>query len=152
MDIRIDRLTEDDLDRVVEIERVSYPAPWSRGLLAGQIGAGLPFSDFAVRVDGDLAGYIFFYTVVDELHILNIAVAPTHRRHGLGRRLLEACIDWGQRQGVTAYTLEVRRGNLPAQGLYRTLGFDHVGTRSGYYLDNGEDAMIMTMVDRGAVI
>jgi ribosomal-protein-alanine N-acetyltransferase len=88
---------------------------------------------------------IVIWIIIDEAHIGSIAVHPDYRRRGIGRRiLLQALIEAGKK-GATMATLEVRRSNLPAQAMYRQLGFSGVGVRPRYYRDNGEDALLMTL-------
>jgi len=89
----------------------------------------------------DLLAMACGWLVVDELHITLVAVAPSHRRRGLGRRILEALMQAGLRSGATRATLEVAAGNGPGKGLYGALGFRTAGIRHGYYR-NGEDALI----------
>jgi ribosomal-protein-alanine N-acetyltransferase len=81
--------------------------------------------------------------VADELHIGNIAVAPAVRRRGIGRRILEHCLDDARARGIEIATLEVRVSNDPAIALYEKLGFRPVAMRRGYYSDTGEDALVM---------
>lgn len=88
--------------------------------------------------------FVVAWVVADELHILNVATAETHRRRGHGRRLMRWAIEQGRAAGITAAFLEVRRRNVAAIGLYRTLGFYALGIRPRYYKD-GEDALLMAL-------
>lgn len=81
------------------------------------------------------------WLVLDELHITLVAVAPGHRRRGLGRRVLQDLMQTGLASGASRATLEVAAGNGPGKGLYEALGFRTAGIRHGYYR-NGEDALI----------
>jgi ribosomal-protein-alanine N-acetyltransferase len=142
--IQIRRLELRDLGQIEEIEQRSYPTPWSRSMFAGEIAK--PSSVCLGAFDsenGALGGYLIVSRYVDAWHVMNIAVAPDYRRHGIARRLLnelfEVTVDDGQR----GYTLEVRVSNADAIRLYEQMGFRGRGVRRGYYTDNREDALIM---------
>ena len=92
---------------------------------------------------GRLAGYLIVSRYVDAWHLMNIAVAPEHRRRGIARTLLDAPVRVTAGAGHRGYTLEVRVSNADAIRLYESLGFKTAGIRRGYYTDNREDAMIM---------
>jgi ribosomal-protein-alanine N-acetyltransferase len=136
------RLTLDDLAAIEEIERASYPTPWSRSMFASELAK--PSSICVGAFDDDrLVAYMIISRYVDAWHVMNIAVAPTHRRRGLARTLLEHLFDVTQRDARRGYTLEVRVSNTGAQKLYDLMGFKPRGLRRGYYTDNREDAIIM---------
>jgi ribosomal-protein-alanine N-acetyltransferase len=88
---------------------------------------------------------VIFWLVHDELHILNVATSPEHRRRGVGRALMTAAVQRGRQQGCALATLEVRKTNQPAIELYRSLGFRSVGIRPNYYVEEGEDAVVMLL-------
>jgi [ribosomal protein S18]-alanine N-acetyltransferase len=130
-----------DLDAIEEIERSSYPTPWSRSMFAGELAK--PASMCLGAFEGDqLAGYLIISRYVDAWHVMNIAVAPQFRRRGIATALLERLFELTEddRRG---YTLEVRVSNDGAIKLYERLGFTGRGIRRGYYTDNREDALIM---------
>ena len=102
------------------------------------------------REDRSLLGYGGFWLMVDEAHICTLAVRRTWRRRNLGEVLMASLIERSMARQATRATLEVRQTNFVAQSLYRKYGFDYVGVRKGYYLDNNEDALIMTTGDLGA--
>jgi len=142
--IEIQEMTERDLDEVLEIERESFPTPWSKGLFAKELV--IPFARAFVareKDSGKIVGYLCFWLVDQETHILNLAVHPRIRRQGIGTRLLAFGISYCQRQGVQQITLEVRRSNLKAISLYKNFRFQPQGVRRRYYTDSGEDAIIM---------
>jgi len=137
------RLKQADLGAIDEIERVSYPTPWSRSMFAGEIAkpASICLGAF---VEDTLVGYLIVSRYVDAWHVMNIAVDPDHRRRGLASALLERLFE--ETEGDEAhrgYTLEVRVSNTGAIQLYEHLGFRARGIRRGYYTDNREDALIM---------
>ena len=137
------RLEPKDLAAIEEIERVSYPTPWSRSMFAGEIAkpASICLGAF---VDERLVGYLIVSRYVDAWHIMNVAVDPAARRHGLATALLERLFeDTADDDARRGYTLEVRVSNAGAIRLYEHLGFRMRGVRRGYYTDNREDALIM---------
>src|SRR4029450_11715598 len=90
-----------------------------------------------------LVGYLIISRYVDAWHVMNVAVAPAHRRQGIAAALLEPLIEMPARDTSRGYTLEVRVSNAAAIRLYERLGFQARGVRRGYYTDNREDALIM---------
>ena len=129
---------------MMAIEKVSFPSPWSRPLFEEEIGRD--FSDVIVAVEDPgetVAGYAICWTVGEDSHLLNIAVRPDARSRGIGRSLLRECIRRGAHAGGRRIYLEVRTGNEPALSLYRQEGFRFVGVRKGYYVDTGEDAIVL---------
>ncbi len=145
--IELRRLRVEDLGAIEEIERVSYPTPWSRSMFASELAKPSSICVGAFDVEsietGTLVGYMIISRYVDAWHVMNIAVAPTHRRRGIARQLLEHLFSLTDRDARRGYTLEVRVSNTGAQKLYEQLGFKPRGLRRGYYTDNREDAIIM---------
>lgn len=135
----------EDLDAVLEIERRSFPEPWSPGLFLHELKVPFSKTILARTANGDheLLGYICRWLVGDEVHILNLAVRPEERQSGLGRTLVMLVMDEAQERGVSVITLEVRRENVAAMGLYRAMGFSEQGARRNYY-GRGHDAIIMS--------
>jgi ribosomal-protein-alanine N-acetyltransferase len=139
-------LEEADLDEVAAIERLCFATPWSRALFSEEMKQkDLCFWFKAFKPGGAerVAAYMGFWKAVDEAHITNLAVRPEHRRLGLARGLAEHCFSQAKGLGCLRATLEVRPSNAPALRLYESLGFSAVALRPRYYLDNGEDALIM---------
>src|SRR5690606_25363267 len=93
-----------------------------------------------------LLGYIDYWLVHDEVHILNIAVDPVFRRCGCGRFMLDHGVERAKHHGAGYSTLEVRSRNLGAIQLYESQGYEAVGLRRGYYADTGDDAIVMALV------
>ncbi len=91
-----------------------------------------------------IVGFSGIWMLTDEAHITNIAVRREYRGRGLGEYLLLATIDLAQELNASFLTLEVRASNIVAQSLYNKYGFMQMGIRRGYYLDNHEDAIIMS--------
>lgn len=135
-----------DLPVVESIERASFSDPWSTIALAQELEPSpLRLPLVAQSAEGEVAGYLMAWRSHDQLHILNLAVAPAQRRQKVASLLLAAAISEARGQGLSEVTLEVRPGNAAARQLYRTFGFRPAGRRIGYYPDTGEDALILTL-------
>jgi ribosomal-protein-alanine N-acetyltransferase len=137
------RLEPGDLEAVEEIERASYPTPWSRSMLAAELRKPGSLALGAFLEGGSMVGYAFVSRYVDAWHVMNIAVAPAYRRRGIATALLQRVLDVTGGDPRRGHTLEVRVSNLGAIRLYERLGFQSRGIRRGYYTDNREDALIM---------
>ena len=143
MNVELRSLEPRDLDTVEEIERASYPTPWSRSMFAAELRKPSSLAIGAYVEAGALVGYAFISRYVDAWHVMNVAVAPQYRRRGIATTLLERVFEVTAADPRRGYTLEVRMSNTDAIRLYERLGFEHRGIRSGYYTDNREDALIM---------
>lgn len=143
MNVELRRLEPSDLDAVEEIERASYPTPWSRAMFAAELEKPSSLAIGAYHDGGELVGYAIVSRYVDAWHVMNIAVVPDFRRRGIGRSLLERLFEVTASDPRRGYTLEVRVSNAEAIRLYERLGFRPRGIRRGYYTDNREDALIM---------
>ena len=132
-----------DLSAIEEIERRSYPTPWSRSMFAGELAKPSSICLGAFDAERRLAGYLIVSRYVDAWHVMNVAVASDYRRRGVASQLLAALFEQTQADDRRGYTLEVRVSNAGAISLYERLGFERRGVRRGYYTDNREDALIM---------
>ena len=142
--IQLRRLGLADLDAIEQIEKRSYPTPWSRSMFAGELAK--PSSICLGAYDADteeLVGYLIISRYVDAWHVMNVAVDPDHRGRGVGTMLLDRLFELTADDARRGYTLEVRVSNATAIRLYERLGFRSRGIRRGYYTDNREDALIM---------
>lgn len=132
-----------DIDAVMEIDRQSFPNPWSRETFVRE----LTFNEHALYLlmiyERKIIGYCGMWLAADEAHITNIAVLPEYRGKKLGAALLEKMIEIAKNHDVTLMTLEVRVSNVVAQKLYEKFGFQIGGLRKNYYTDNQEDAYVM---------
>lgn len=141
------RARPEDVSRVVEIERDGFRNPWSRELVERELGHAwsqvLVAADVAETGAERILGYIVFWLVHDEVHVLNVGTALEARRRGVGRALMRAAEDVGRARGARLSTLEVRRSNSPAIALYVALGYRQVGVRPNYYAEEKEDAIVM---------
>lgn len=121
----------DGLDAVLAVEQAAYGHPWTRGNFVDSLAAGYQAQ---MLWGGDqLLGYFVAMKGVDEVHLLNIAVAPVHQRQGWARVMLDALVIWSRGQGAQWLWLEVRVSNLRAQHVYEQYGFRRVGERKHYY-------------------
>lgn len=137
------RLAEVDLAEVLELERLVYAQPWTAENFSGEFNRRITLP-LGLKKEGRVAAYCFFWLLPPEVHLLNVAVRPEFQGQGLAKRLLAAMIAVGRRGGAETFFLEVRPSNLPAVGLYQSLGFSTAGRRPNYYED-GEDALLMTL-------
>jgi len=145
--IEIRPMTQQDLDEVLRIEAVSFPTPWSRTLFERELSTPFSRSFVAQAAQGKkILGYLCFWLVDGEAHILNLAVHPQQQKRGIGSLLLGHGIDYCRKDGVNLITLEVRRSNYKAISLYRNFHFQPQGIRRRYYTDSGEDAVVMGLV------
>ena len=136
-----------DLDRVMAIENQAYAFPWTRGNLVDSLAAGY-LAQVLQDAGGELVGYYVAMPGVDELHLLNLTVAPAWQGRGHGWRLLAAVETAARRHGLATLWLEVRAGNERAQQMYRKRGFVASGIRRSYYPAPGqqrEDALVMCL-------
>jgi ribosomal-protein-alanine N-acetyltransferase len=137
-------MTTADIEKVIAIERVSFPFPWSTRFFLDELKVDCARSILA-EVEGRIVGYVLFWFLPEEVDIHNIAVHPDFRRQGIGRLLLEQVVAAARRHDRLRVTLDVRFSNAPAQNLYHSFGFVARGLRKGYYSDNGEDALVMAL-------
>lgn len=140
------RMLRDDLPAVLALENRIYPFPWTPGNFLDSIEAGYECWVFEDAASGELAAYAIMMWMPDEVHLLNLGVAPERQRRGLGRGILERlCVD-ASRRGARGMLLEVRPSNLPALELYTRSGFQRLGVRRRYYPAPGqqrEDALVL---------
>jgi [ribosomal protein S18]-alanine N-acetyltransferase len=144
MTIEFRKLKLRDLTAIEEIERTSYPTPWSRSMFAGELAKPSSICLGAIDVEANrFVGYLIISRYVDAWHVMNIAVAKDYRRRGIATHLMQRLFEVTSGDGRRGYTLEVRVSNEAAIRLYESLGFKARGVRRGYYTDNREDALIM---------
>lgn len=136
------------LEQLLAVEREAFAEPWTRADYLEE--AARPIAHLLALVeaapDVRLLGYAGFWQVLDEADINNVAIAPNWRGLGLGRVLLRGLLERARLLGCKRAVLEVRPSNAPALALYRQLGFAECGRRSGYYQDNGEDALLLECI------
>lgn len=141
-------MTADDLIGVMEIEQVAFSNPWTLEMVKKELTqdwSTVLIAEEATPNGWQLLGFSIFWLVADEIHVLNVATARVQRRRGIGRSLMEATLGYGRTHRCRIASLEVRRGNHAAIGLYSALGFKAVGMRPNYYSDDSEDAVVMAL-------
>lgn len=133
-----------DLPQVMELERLAFEKPWTPGLFLHELKLSFSRLHLARTSNGSrrLVGYVCWWLVGEEVHILNLAVHPGSRRGGAGRALVQRVLDDAATHRAASVSLEVRRDNEAALGLYGAMGFSASGLRKNYY-GPGEDAVIM---------
>jgi len=143
MDIIIKEMTEEHIDDVLEIEKVSFTTPWSKDSFVVEITQNMLAKYVVAEIDEKIVGYGGIWLIIDEGHITNIAVHKDYRGLGVGKRIIEGLIDVCSERNIRAMTLEVRKSNEVAKNLYKQYGFKEYGIRPKYYADDNEDAIIM---------
>jgi [ribosomal protein S18]-alanine N-acetyltransferase len=137
------------LDKILEIENLSFSAPWSLNGFLQELEN--PVAQlWALMSDRVLLGYLCFWTVREEMQLLDLAVHPVYRGRGHGSYLLTKMIDLALSRGISRIWLEVRVSGSTARGLYEKFGFVESGRRRNYYTDPAEDAVIMSLGLTGA--
>jgi ribosomal-protein-alanine N-acetyltransferase len=127
-----------DAPAIYDIETASFKTPWSYESIRADVCLNENAYYFVAEEDGNIVGFCGIHAVLDEGHIMNVAVKPEYRGRGVGEALLRTMI---AQTDLEAYTLEVRVSNRAAISLYKRLDFETVGIRPEYYID--EDALIM---------
>jgi ribosomal-protein-alanine N-acetyltransferase len=134
------------LDELLAVEQQAYPHPWTRGNFIDSIKSG--YQSQLLMAGDELLGYFVAMKGVDEVHLLNITVAPKYQRQGWARVMLDALATWSRGQGAQWLWLEVRQGNERAIVVYENYGFRRVGVRKAYYpavKHQREDAVVMNL-------
>lgn len=143
MDIEITRMTLEDVKEIAELEKKCFAIPWSEKSFTDEMNNKIAVY-LVAKDNGKCIGYAGFWNVSGEGDITNVAVLPQYRKQGIGSMLIKTMIKTARELNIYLLTLEVRKSNIAAQGLYNKYGFDIIGERKRYYSDNGEDAWIMT--------
>ena len=135
-------MTQDDADAVAEIEEKSFAMPWKRDDFWREAKNELA-TYIVCELDGKIVAYAGAWVSFNQAEVMSVAVEPELRGRGVGTILFGELIKAVKLRGARAITLEVRPSNTAAIKLYKSFGLRSVGRRRGYYLDNGEDALIM---------
>ena len=135
-----------DIEAVLAIEQQSFTMPWTDAMFRSELHNERASHLLVARVaqaDGLIVGYLGYRVVLDEMHVILIAVAPAWRQRGIARQMMCQAMEQARAARCTRATLEVRVSNTPAQQLYYSLRFAPVGTRPKYYVRPTEDALIL---------
>ena len=132
---------EKDVKEIARLEAECFSDPWTEGMLADTLRFPI-YHTFLVEEGGQVCGYGCIILLFEDAELANIAVAPTHRGQGVGKRILEEMHAYAKARGAERMLLEVRVSNRNAIGLYEKYGYERYGLREHYYAD-GEDAYLM---------
>jgi ribosomal-protein-alanine N-acetyltransferase len=139
----IRRMTLADAAAVAQVEAACFDTPWTLRDFKQEMGEN-PVARYLVAEEaGRILGFAGAHIILEEGHITNVAVLPGARGKGLGRKLLQALMQYAANLGARYLTLEVRESNAVAISLYASFGFVKVSVRKRYYADSGEDAWLM---------
>jgi ribosomal-protein-alanine N-acetyltransferase len=133
--------TEEDVKEIARLEAECFSDPWTEGMLADTLRFPI-YHTFLAEEGGQVCGYGCIILLFEDAELANIAVAPTHRGQGVGKRILEEMHAYAKARGAERMLLEVRVSNRNAIGLYEKYGYERYGLREHYYAD-GEDAYLM---------
>ena len=143
---RFEALTVQHLEAVLRVEQQAYAHPWLHSNFTDALKSG--YQAQLLLADDTLLGYFVAMKGVDEVHLLNLTVAPAHQRQGWAHVMLDALAIWAKGQGADWLWLEVRVGNLRALQVYEAHGYRRVGQRKNYYptgQGQREDAVVMSL-------
>ena len=141
----IRKMRESDLESVYEVEKQAHVQPWSMKVLSECFHSD--YLCFVATKGVPVCGHIILSTILDESHLLNVCVSLEHQGKGVGYNLIYEAIFQVSRVGAKKMFLEVRRSNIAAIGLYKSLGFVEIGVRADYYRDSHlkEDALVFAL-------
>ena len=143
--IVIERMRREDLGEIVRLEKESFTDPWPRKGFEDQLEDGnsiMLVGRFGPK-EGEIAGYLCAYLVLEEMQLASVAVAPEFRGRGIARSLAAEMIKIGTAAKASEIWLDVRESNAPARRLYEKLGFREVYRRKNYYHKPKEDALVL---------
>lgn len=149
-EIRLRPMRPEDIPQVHAIDRLSFSLPWPERSYRFEVNENSHASCWVAEMPVEQGGWrivamMVTWVIIDEAHIATIAVHPDFRRLGIGKLILAKGLLAAKERGALLAFLEVRQGNLAAQAMYASFGFEVTGTRPHYYQDNHEDAVLMTL-------
>ncbi len=145
MSVILRKMTMNDVEQVIAIDHVSFSLPWPVSSFHFELTDNPASRCWVAELDGRVAAMLVGWMIVDEIHIATIATHPDFRRQGLGEKILSFALQSAKDEGALTSFLEVREGNEAALNLYYKFGYVESGRREGYYKDNDEDAILMTL-------
>jgi len=143
IEVRIVPMRRRHLRSVLRIETQVYPRPWTLSLFLSELNLKSTRCYLVAQIEAQVVGYGGVMISVGDAHITNLAVDPVWQGHKIGQRLLSVLVREAIVREAANLTLEVRLGNLVAQGLYQKFGLGPAGIRKGYYVESAEDALVM---------
>lgn len=132
-----------DVHHVLEVERASFPTPWTTDIFYHELTDNLHAHYYVVEWEKGIIGYAGMWVVIDEAQITNIAILPDFRGKKIGEKLFQHMLLTAVSFGTERLSLEVRESNIVAQKMYQKFGLVPGGIRKNYYTDNQEDAIVM---------
>lgn len=141
--ITIHPMKEEDINQVLEIENLSFLDPWTRRMYLAEVRERNNSYFIVAKCGEKIIGYGGFWLVVDEAHLVNLAIHPDFRRQSIGTQIMHYLLTLAKQLEAKRATLEVRESNIVAQNFYAKFGFIPVAYRKKYYSDTKEDAVIM---------
>ncbi len=145
MNYIIRKMTVEDLEQVVAIDQISFSLPWPPRSYYFEVTDNPASRCWVAEQDGKIIAMMVAWFIVDEIHIATIATHPDFRKQGVGEDLLARTLQFAKEEGAIASFLEARESNEAAIHMYRKFGYVESGRREGYYADNGEAAILMTL-------
>ena len=148
----LEALKKEDLDEIVAIDAICFPAPWSKQQYLYELEENDYAFIYVLKEDGKIIGFIDYWVTFDIAQLAKIAVLPEYRGKHLAHLLMDQMIEDVEQKQCETLSLEVRVSNIAAQKLYEAYDFINVNTRKGYYHDNGEDAYVMVKALKGSCL
>ena len=142
-EIWIRKMELGDVHHVLEVERASFPTPWTTDIFYHELTDNHHAHYYVVEWEKGIIGYAGMWVVIDEAQITNIAVLPDFRGKRIGEKLFQHMLFTAVSFGTERLSLEVRESNIVAQKMYQKFGLVPGGIRKNYYTDNQEDAIVM---------
>jgi ribosomal-protein-alanine N-acetyltransferase len=136
-------MTLNDLEQVLEIERASFPTPWTEDIFLNEIRLNQFATYYVIENERKVIGYCGLWLIIDDAQITNIAILPNYRGKKYGQMLFQYVLNQAIIQGAEKLSLEVRVSNDAAKKMYEKFGLAPGGLRKNYYSDNNEDAIVM---------
>lgn len=143
VDVAVESMRRVHVPAVLEIEDEAFTSPWTAEMFLQEIEDNGLSRSFVVLEGERVVGYFVAWFLRQDVHLLNIAVARSRQREGIGRSMMRFLLDMAERELKEMFTLEVRESNAGAIEMYRSLGFRPVGVRRQYYEDDNENALMM---------
>ena len=142
--IYVEKMREEDLQAVMDIEQVSFPDPWTKEGFRQSMEQ--PYSlMLTARLNDEIIGYCCLYHILDEGEIINVAIHPRYRGRGLGSQMLGQMLDMGKALGIVRFILDVRDSNISARKLYEKAGFKKIAIQKNFYETPTEDGWLMEL-------
>ncbi len=141
--IKIRHMEIQDVDAVSRVENQCFNIPWSKESFRYEVCENDKAIYLIAEYEGNVLGYAGLWKILDEGHITNVAVLKPFRQKGIATLMLSKLFEIARLESINSFTLEVKKTNNVAIGLYENFGFKTCGLRKGYYRDTNDDALIM---------